>query len=561
MLSSEITGQQLVEAGLVSQNGLDFLKLQRERLLNTGVRKSLVELAIENSLVKKSQLKIINAAESSSDSVEYLDIVLCEELGVRPVRIIDDATLLIETSRPLTNTQKSKLTRYLKNHQGRISGFKTRPGDLKDVLNWIKNNTASKDGLSSVAIQLNADPKNSALIKSFIEAMYQSALELKASDITVYRDVDPARNWVSFSIDGSNRVQVLLNEEAMSALIVRIKMLADLDISNSMNPQDGRQSYEYRSRSIDLRVATLPSVNGEKVTIRLLDPENLMTLDETFFAYPQILERVKSLTNISKGLGGLVLVTGATGSGKTTTMYSMIQDIDRTTCHVMTAEDPVELQMPLTYQTQINPLAGLGFAEVLTAQLRSNPDILLVGELRDTKTAEIAIRSAETGHTVFTSLHTDDAPSSVNRLMSMMSSEYAPIGRKAIANNLMAVINLRLAKRLCSCSTEALHDETSQEEREFYKLDAEQTVYKACGCKHCGGTGYKGRVLMPEAIFLKSKKTLSHQTHDAIERGAITREFVEHSNDVDFFSLRDSCKQVIELGLIDFKEANRIMGR
>lgn len=546
----------LLESGLITPDQAKLLELQRDRMLRIGIRRSFNDLAIENGFVKSNQIQ----EGAHSLHRDLVDVRLAQTLKVMPVHI-RDRVLTIKCAHQLSEEERAKLVASARQNNGDLEDVQLVTGDIDEILGWLKKRQSiNQSDLIDKVEGLNSEPNNPVLIQSVLEGLYTLAIVRGASDIHLRKDNNnESQNYVEFRIDGGLKTIFLLSYDAMSAVFARVKGLANLDISNSFVPQDGRTHMEFKGRKIDMRVATIPTIDGEKITIRMLDPDNLMTLDEMFFPYPELLVNVKRLTDITSGLGGMVIVSGPTGSGKTTTNYAFIREIDRVGLNVMSAEDPVEYEMPLMTQSQIRPEAGVDFPNLLRAQLRNDPDVMLVGEMRDAQTAEIAVRSADTGHAIFTTLHTDDAISTVNRFISMLPPEFSMIGRKAIANNLKAIINQRLARKLCHCAREISFAKLDIDHKDYFDV-ASGVIKEAVGCPACDGTGHKGRVLVPEALFFQSKKISGADVADAIESGNLTKSFVEQSPGIIYHSLKASCDHLLGSGLIDLEEAKRIMG-
>lgn len=546
----------LLEAGLIKPEQAKLLELQRDRLLRSGIRRSLNDLAIENRFVRASQIQ----EGAHGLNLELIDIRVAQDLKVMPLHIRDNI-LTVKCARRLNSKETDELVSSAKRTNGTLKDVVLMSGDIDEIMAWLKKRQSiNQHDLADKVESLNSEPNNPMLIQSVLEGLYNLAIVRGASDIHLRKDnKSQGQNFIEFRIDGRLRTLFILSLDAMAAVFARVKGLANLDISNSFVPQDGRTQMEFKGRRIDMRVATIPMIDGEKITIRMLDPDNLLNLDEMFHPYPELLENVRRLTEIHAGLGGMVIVSGPTGSGKTTTNYAFIREIDRIGLNVMSAEDPVEYEMPLMVQSQVRPEAGVDFPQLLRAQLRNDPDVMLVGEMRDSETAEIAVRSADTGHAIFTTLHTDDAISTVNRFISMLSPSFSVIGRKAIANNLKAIINQRLARKLCLCATEESLDQIQASHKDYFDITSDKIKVPA-GCSVCEDTGYKGRVLVPEALFFKSKKISGPEVAEAIESGNMTKEFVEASDGVVYFSLKWTCGKLLSQGLIDLEEAKRIMG-
>ncbi len=373
------------------------------------------------------------------------------------------------------------------------------------------------------------------------------ALKRGASDIHIEPYEKEFR--VRFRIDGILYNVMALPLRLRDPLISRIKIMAKLDISEKRLPQDGRikirLKIEDRSRDMDFRVSSLPTIWGEKVVLRLLDKTKLM-LDMTKLGFEvEPLERFKRA--IAKPYG-IVLVTGPTGSGKTNTLYSAIAALNKPDTNIMTAEDPVEFNLPGINQCQIKDQIGLNFASALRAFLRQDPNIILVGEIRDYETAEIAVKAALTGHLVLSTLHTNDAPSTVSRLVNMGIEPFL-VGT---AVNLIQA--QRLIRRVCANCKEEVRDMPTQTLIEVgFPPDAVGTfkLYKGRGCNACNGTGYKGRVGLYEVM------EITEGIRDLIMVGATAVELKRKALEEGMLTLRMSGLEKIRAGITTIEEVLR----
>jgi type IV pilus assembly protein PilB len=300
------------------------------------------------------------------------------------------------------------------------------------------------------------------------------------------------------------------------AVVSRLKIMAELDIAERRVPQDGRVSIRVSGRPIDLRVATLPSIYGEKVVLRILDKDDaILTLPDLGFL-PESLHRFEQ--SYTRPYGA-ILVTGPTGSGKTTTLYSTLNILNRPNVNIITVEDPVEYRLPGITQVQVNRKAGLQFATVLKAILRSDPDIVLVGEVRDAETAKIAVEAALTGHLVLSTLHTNDASSSIGRLVDMGVEAYL------VSSALDSILAQRLARRICErCRKPAVASKEMMADMGCSPDEEPPTIYQAVGCKYCSDTGYRGRLSINEVLLVSEeiqRMAVERRPSDEIARVAI----------------------------------------
>jgi len=327
----------------------------------------------------------------------------------------------------------------------------------------------------------------------FVDLMLSQAIKSRASDI----HVEPQEKSMSIRmrIDGILHDMVPPPRKMQAAVITRIKILADMDIAERRLPQDGRFKVRFSGRSIDLRVSVLPTIYGQKVVMRILDSSGASHDIEKLGFEPQLLEEFKRILDQPYGI---IIVTGPTGSGKSTTLYSTLNYVKEPTLNITTVEDPVEYRMAGINQTQIKPEINLDFASCLRAILRQDPDIILIGEIRDKETVEIAIKASLTGHLVLSTFHTNDAPSAISRL------NYMGIEPYLLASALNLVIAQRLVRKICDRCKEPV--ELNERVLKRLKIDpdkaAKTVFYHGKGCKACGGTGYMGRLPIFEFLVI-----------------------------------------------------------
>lgn len=343
------------------------------------------------------------------------------------------------------------------------------------------------------ALSLDADDSEAPVVK-LLQSIFEDAVQVRASDIHIEPDENVLR--IRQRVDGILQEQVMKERRIAPALVLRLKLLAGLDISEKRLPQDGRFSLKVKERNIDVRLSTMPTQYGESVVMRLLDQTSgVKDLNEV--GMPEaMLERFRKLIHMPHGL---ILVTGPTGSGKTTTLYGALQELNVVGKKIITVEDPVEYRLHRINQVQINPKIDLSFARVLRSALRQDPDILLVGEIRDQETAEIALRAAMTGHMVLSTLHTNDAVSSAMRLVDMGAEGFLA------ATALRAVVAQRLVRRLCdNCYVD--HEPEAKDMAWIRNLLGEEVkeiqLKKPVGCHRCNNTGYRGRIGVFELLVL-----------------------------------------------------------
>ncbi len=386
--------------------------------------------------------------------------------------------------------------------------------------------------------ELKRGAEESPVIK-LVNGILIKALKMGASDV----HVEPAegKSVVRFRLDGRLHPAMQFPSRVHAHVASRIKILARLDISNTRTPQDGRTRIKVWDRHFDLRVSTLPSMHGEKVVLRILDKSGLsLSLDALGFEQKAD-ARVRECIQRSSGA---VLVTGPTGSGKTTTLYSFLNAINDHETNIITVEDPVEFQIKGLNQVQVNPAAGMTFAAALRSILRQDPDVVMVGEIRDEETAEIAMHAAQTGHLVFSTLHTNDAPSTVTRLLDM------GIEPTTLASALNLVVAQRLARRLCPACKQPASPPPEMAERLGMPEDVD--LYGPKGCSRCNGIGYKGRIGVHEVLYV------SEQMRELIGRGAGDRELLKLAREQGMFTLFEDALDKALQGITSLDEVLRI---
>ena len=396
-----------------------------------------------------------------------------------------------------------------------------------DLLEFIRN---SQDLLSS---------EESAPIIKLVNSLFFQAIQKKASDIHI--ESSERKGEVRLRMDGALKKHLDLDKSITNLVINRIKVISNLDISEKRVPQDGRTQLSISGKSIDVRVSVLPTYHGERIVMRILaQTEHIPTLESLGFTE----DITKELYKLLNHAHGMILVTGPTGSGKSTTLHACLQHITTPDKNIITVEDPVEYNADNISQIQVNTKVGLTFAAGLRSILRQDPDIIMVGEIRDSETADIALRSALTGHLLLSTLHTNDATSSLSRLMDMGIENFL------ISSTLLGVLAQRLTRKLCVHCKEAtklspvITKDIGVAEDKFY--------FKALGCKECGFTGYKGRQAIGELFVIndKVKEMMKDNFNDYQVREAMKKNGMK--------TIADKLKSMLIAGETSYEEAIRV---
>ncbi|MDQ2075225.1 GspE/PulE family protein [Marinimicrobium sp. ABcell2] len=480
------------------QHALREQKLTGRKLGNTLVDLGYVE---ENALLNllSDQLKIpfveLQQYRFDRDLIQRMP-----ETTARRYRVIllrdDPDGLLLGMADPTDIFCLDELQRQLKKN---IKPAVVRESELLDILD-IAYSRASE--IASLAEELDEELESNAVdltefvtdatdsdapVVKLLQKIFEEAINAKASDIHIEPDETVLR--IRNRIDGVLLEQVMNEKRIAPALVVRLKLMAGLDISEKRMPQDGRFNLRVKGRNIDVRMSTMPVQFGESVVMRLLDhTDGVLALGKVGMPKEQVERFRRAITRPH----GLVLVTGPTGSGKTTTLYGALSELNKPEKKIITVEDPVEYRLPRISQVQLHERIGLTFGSVLRATLRQDPDILLVGEIRDAESAEIALRAAMTGHLVLSTLHTNDAMTSALRLIDMGVDPYL------VASSLKAIVAQRLLRRICSSCVQP-HEPDANERQLLAALARDRDLTgvqfkRGAGCPHCHNTGYRGRI-------------------------------------------------------------------
>ncbi len=375
------------------------------------------------------------------------------------------------------------------------------------------------------AVEDLLEAADDAPIIRMLNALLTQAAKDGASDIHI--EPYERSSSVRFRVDGTLREVVQPNKALHAALISRLKIMAELDIAEKRLPQDGRISLRIGGRAVDVRVSTVPAAHGERAVLRLLDKTDTKFSLEGLGMSREVMER---FVHLIEQPHGIVLVTGPTGSGKTTTLYASLARLPTSTTNILTVEDPVEYELPGIGQTQVNPKIDLTFAKALRAFLRQDPDVIMIGEIRDVETAQIAIQASLTGHLVLATVHTNDAPSSVTRLIDMGVEPYL------LSSSLLGVLAQRLVRKLC------MHCRRRDGAGRWHPV----------GCEHCGNTGYKGRTGVYELMSVDDKlRSLIHS------RAAESQIFVA-AEASGLRPMREDGQRLVDEGITSLEEVLRV---
>lgn len=546
-------GQALLDSGLITQEQLeDALSLQKQNGKKLG--DILVESGIidENELMKaletRFKVPFIDLSETRIDNAApaLISEELARKYNVIPIAS-DDKTLTVATSDPMnfyalddlklaTNLEiKAVLAApsAIKNAIGRYYS-KKQAEDAAEVLN--REFTVENTGGSFREIDERID---NAPVVMLVNSIIQQAVKLGASDIHIEPMEKTTR--VRVRVDGVLQNQMTLAGGAHNAVITRFKIMSGMNIAERRLPQDGRIETVVDGRPVDLRLSIMPTVNGEKLVIRILGGTGVLFTKSQLGLSEKNAEIFERLI---KSPNGIILVSGPTGSGKTTTLYSILKEFNQPGVNIITVEDPVEYKLPGINQVQVNAKAGLTFASGMRSILRQDPDIIMVGEIRDSETARMAVRAAITGHLVLSTIHTNDAPSTMTRLIDMGIEPYL------VSSAVVGVIAQRLVRNICPrCKTAY---EPSPHEAEILGLNPGEKLWKGRGCAFCNYMGYKGRTAIHEIMPVDKNARI------LISYGATSDELREYAVQKGMTTLRQNCAELVKNGTTTIEEMLKV---
>ena len=529
-------GQALIELGYASEehvmksiaktNGMEFVNLNKIDIPESVVELMPEAVARENSVlpiaVDGNSLQVVMSEPGDLETTEKLRFILN-----RDVRVVLGT--------------KSSITAAINRVYGQIEGESADSmlqefTDTKiDFTETVEDEAAGEGGENS--------DENSAPIVRLVQMMITEAVQLRASDIHVEPFEDRVR--IRYRIDGVLRQRDRLPRRQLGAIISRIKILASIDIAERRRPQDGRIKVNVGEKELDLRVSIIPTNNGQSAVLRLLDKDNIRVgVRQLGFSE----ETYQKFQNLIKRPNGIILVCGPTGSGKTTTLYAALNSLNKPDRKIITAEDPVEYYLPGINQVEVKHNIGLDFARIIRAMLRQAPNVILVGEMRDSETASMGIQASLTGHLVFSTLHTNDAPTAVTRMIDMGVPGYL------VASSVVAILAQRLVRTICKkCSTKFTPTEAVIKEAGLTDEQIARANFKrGKGCNTCGNTGYRGRMGIHEILMIDARvRELIFENAPA----NIIREYAMEHGMTTLFG--DGLKKVID-GFTTFDEVYRV---
>ena len=547
----------LLEKGLLTK---DQIKVARTQANKTG--DSIIDVLIQLNFITDSVIhEIFERHQNKKNKINLSEIIPDMELikKIPPQFAVDHKVLpisanetkvTIATSDPYNVVLIDQISTLFDGKD--IETVPYSEAELMSAVDKFYNGNVIAD-LSSILTELeinvnnfkqnnnNINVKNTPIVK-FIDALLYEAIRCNASDIHIEPDDMFVR--IRMRIDGILTNKTIVHKNYWSGICVRVKVLCGMNIAEQHRPQDGAMSMTIQGREIDFRVSAIPTIYGENIVIRILDKtQSLTKLNDLGFNR----NNLKLINLALKKPEGIIIITGPTGSGKTTTLYSLLSVINTVEDNIMTLEEPVEYRMPLVRQSEINHRAGFDFASGLRSILRQDPDIIFLGEIRDKETAEIAVRSSITGHQVFSTLHTNGALSAITRLIDIGIQPYM------LSDCLTAIIAQRLARKLCQYCKKT--ENMSQKMKQIFKLDQTKD-YIMCtpvGCEKCGQTGFKGRIAISEILLM------NQDLKDIVTNKPTIKSIMDVAKKSGFIPMqRDAILKIVK-GITSFEEVQRVI--
>ena len=548
-------GERLVNEGYITPDQLSIALTEHKRnghklgeiLVSLGFVKVEVVREAVGSFVGYASMSLKEVVPDPI-SLSLISETFAHNYQLMPISIKDNV-LKVAMSNPGDILVLDKLRRHLQNPNIQVQPVLVVEAEIQNAIDNYYGYELSIEGIlkeletgQADLTSISANNEYSQPMVRLVDNLLTDAVKRNASDIHFEPEEDYIR--IRYRIDGVLQEIRLLHKMFWSGLVVRLKVMSELDLTEQRIPQDGRMTLIVHGRRIDFRVSSLPGTHGENFVLRILDREKgIVPLDELGLdkdSYDELKIMMGRPT-------GILLVTGPTGSGKTTTLYSILNELNDIGVNIMTLEDPVEYPMSLIRQTPVNEEIGMGFAAGIKALLRQDPDIILIGEIRDAETAEMSIRAAMTGHQVFATLHTNSAIGAIPRLLDI------GVSRSIMSGNVIGIVAQRLARKLCKhCKEPYIPEEFEKQLLSISEKDNFQ-LYKAKGCDKCNGVGYKGRLAVLETLRFTT------EMDELLLEGASQHALLDKAIENGFSTMAQSGIRWVRKGETTLEEISRVV--
>ena len=549
-------GEMLLDSGIISEDQLSqALKIQKE-----STNKRLGDVLIEQGFVDEQKLMTVLESQLGIPFVslskirikpemsQYVPINIARRHSLVPVKIHNEILhVAMEDPYSFLAIDDVKMVSKMQ-----VQPLLATPEEIHKAIDSLYGNEYAEKALEDLSrefdfdemvadIDLTSEEVGNAPIVRLINSIIEQAVKTGASDI----HIEPLENEIRVRtrVDGTMSQTLTAPINALNSVIARIKIMGNMNIAEKRVPQDGRAELEIMGHDVDVRISTLPTVHGEKAVMRLLDRSSFLRPKAELGFTP---ENLSLFDELLLNPHGIILVTGPTGSGKSTTLYTMLAELNRESDNIITVEDPVEYMMEGLNQVQVNTKAGLTFPSALRSILRQDPDIIMVGEMRDRETVEIAIRAAITGHLVLSTIHTNDSASTVSRLVDMGVETFM------LSASLVGIIAQRLVRKICPSCKQEMH--LSKADLEFIGIEHDKRFkfYKGTGCASCNNTGYKGRIAVHEVMII------DRALREMISTGKTVDELRDYASKKDMSSLKKECTRLLLSGVTTIDEVYKV---
>lgn len=551
-----------LQAGLTEAQW-EAISTQHHYLQLYGQPVSLTELIARTRFLTAAQLREgvgVSTESAVLTNENLLPVYLCRHYQVFPVAL-SGGTLRILASRALSPSQQKRILRECSQSALELVIIPTDASDMARLLSVYDE----QQSLDELIDTMRREDISAPLLRAAIDLILTEALIRRTSDIHMDRKPDPD-SWISYRIDSEIQQVHLIPEFIMAAIFTVIKNDCGMDSANQRTAQDGRLSMRYRDRNIDFRVASQPLVDGETLTLRILDGGNLPALKDIFPGQRVVTDRIEAMSRIRNKSGGIVVISGATGSGKSTTLYTLASGFARDRINIITVEDPVEYILPFARQIQLQALVRQQSRDMERSILRQDPDVLILGEIRDADSASTALAFAESGHLVLCTIHANNALQTIERFMSMLGEHNKSDALFVLAHHLKMIVHQKLARSLCKCATavEPLGLKKLMQQVETVSeglLRPGPATRLRRGCKICNDSGYRGRVAVHETLMVEE----NDQLREDFNRWMLAGDFgtatpLEKMAGVDFLRRTDTAQTLLQSGVIDAETALAAVG-
>ena len=548
-------GEQLIEKGLVTADQVE-IALTEQKKNGRLIGEILVSLGFISESVMRDMLGQVLGISSvdlstvvpDAQALKLIPKEIAERYVIVPIGYKPEAQHLRLAMKNATDLQVLDRVHALVGRKIEITPYVSGEGEIKKAIDQFYGYELSVDGIlheietgeiDYKSLDAVEDEYSQPLIR-LVDAILADAVKRDASDI----HFEPEEGFLRlrYRIDGVLRQIRSLHKDYWSAIVVRLKVMSSMNIAETKISQDGRLSLQVQGHRVDFRVSAQPTTHGENIVLRVLDRAKGIVPLEKLGLHEDTLNSLKMMMARPEGI---ILVTGPTGSGKTTTLYSLLNYVKSEEVNIMTLEDPVEYPVDMIRQTSINEVARMTFADGIRSMMRQDPDIILVGEVRDEDTAEMAFRAAMTGHQVLTTLHTNSAIGAIPRLLDI------GVLPDIMTGNIIGIISQRLIRLLCPrCKKEVMSDVVDSK---LLKVNEPVRIYEAAGCEHCDNTGYRGRLSVIEAL------TIEDELDELIAKRATLGELKECAIKTGYKTLADDSIRVVLEGLTSLQEVSRVI--